>query len=72
MALRVLTRALSSLSLTPRIAVAPGLNLLPAVQVIYLTGSEAVSIWQPEMGHQETRGGGVRVWLGVTPARDLG
>uniref|UniRef100_A0A4X1VBC5 Mitochondrial ribosomal protein L2 n=1 Tax=Sus scrofa TaxID=9823 RepID=A0A4X1VBC5_PIG len=32
MALRVLTRALSSLSLTPRIAVAPG-NLLPAVQV---------------------------------------
>ena len=33
MALRVLTRALSSLSLTPRIAVAPGLSLLPAVQV---------------------------------------
>uniref|UniRef100_A0A8C3X1N8 Mitochondrial ribosomal protein L2 n=1 Tax=Catagonus wagneri TaxID=51154 RepID=A0A8C3X1N8_9CETA len=34
MALRVLTRALGSLSLTPRIAVTPGLGLLPAVQVM--------------------------------------
>ena len=37
MALRVVTRALGSLSLTPRIAAVPGPSLLPAAQVIHLS-----------------------------------
>lgn len=70
MALRVLTRALGSLSLTPPAAAASGPSLLQAAQVILLE-IRLFLFGVPEKGHRgwEARDANL---VRIMPARDFG